>query len=220
MPNEIKERARAFRLALIDNDEPGAAPLQSWLMGKAASAMLHQDTESLLALRAALADLPPVADRFGTGRRGDRWRAVWELVDALCETPRPLEQVRLSKATQVSGQVLQLIGDQPGICPGDIARQLGKRGPHVSNVLRSLMDQGLVHRLAEGRTGRCFLTSTGREMLAAMLPSAAETAPPEVPNDTATDSVVPRAGNNDYPYFDRLSPSHWPEPTRLPNFMH
>lgn len=217
MTDDISKRAEALRLALLDNETEAARSHQNWLMGKAASALLRQDTDSLRAFRAALAGLPAVADRFGEGKKGDRWRTVWELVDAFCETPRPLEQARLAKATQVSGLVLLAIRHEPGISPGELVQKLGKKSSHVSNVLRQLIEQGLVHRLAEGRSGRCFLTATGRQQVEAMQPEI-QTPVQQTPIDHAAPSRI-ALRDEDFRYAGK-TPSHWPNPHACPHFLH
>ncbi|AQR63998.1 hypothetical protein BXU06_02175 [Aquaspirillum sp. LM1] len=216
MTDDITKCAEALRLALLDNETEAARSHQNWLMGKAASALLRQDEDSLRAFRAALAGLPAVADRFGEGKKGDRWRTVWELVDAFCETPRPLEQARLAKVAQVSGKVLLAIRNEPGISPGELVTQLGKTNSHVSNVLRQLIEQGLVHRLAEGRSGRCFLTTMGRQQVEAMRPEATATVPQKPVKASSTQSRPQPAGSC-FLYIDSAK-SHWTKPYERPSF--
>lgn len=173
MPTELEQRAQALRLALIDGDGDAAQTHQNWLMGEVAAGLLHQDSQTLMALGAAVADLPPLADRYGDGRKGDRWRAVGELLDAIGETVRPLEQVRLARAETYTGEVLRLILGEPGIAPKAIAERTGRQPNHVSNTLRALLDQGLVYRLPQGRTARYFAEESARELAGAAAPGPA-----------------------------------------------
>jgi DNA-binding MarR family transcriptional regulator len=163
--DEFRQRATSLRLALIDGDSAAAAQHQAWLMGEAAAGLLHQDTVTLLDLRAAVADLAPVADHYGDGQRGDRWRTVWELLYAVSQATRPQEQQRLAQADTLSGQLLRLIGDNHGITPGDLATRSEKKPNHISNTLRTLLDQGLVFRVPQGREQRYYPSEAGRQLL-------------------------------------------------------
>jgi DNA-binding transcriptional ArsR family regulator len=201
MPTELEQRAQALRLALIDGDAAAAEAHKNWLMGEVATGLLHQDAEALMALRAAVADLPPLADRYGDGRKGDRWRAVWELLDAIGDTVRPLEQVRLARAETYTGEVLRLILREPGITPKAIAEQTDRQPNHVSNTLRTLLDQGLVYRLPQGRTARYFAEESAWELTGAagvQLPAATRFSGPAA-NDARylyLDEDLTRHGHN------------------------
>lgn len=165
MNDNLETRAQALISALIDQDADAVTRHQAWLMGECAAGLLHQDGEALSALRAAVADLGPVADHYGEGKAGERWRAVWELLYAIGETSRPLEQLRLARADTLAGRLLRLIRDEPGISPGEMAKRVHKRSNHVSNALRALIGQGLVHRVPQGRELRYYLSATAREAL-------------------------------------------------------
>ena len=165
MTNDLKHHAQALSDALIDGDSAAAERHQSWLMGEVAAGLLHQDTDTLLDLRAAVADLAPLADHYGNGQRGDRWRAVWELLYAISQTTRPQEQQRLARPDALPGQLLRLIGDKLGITPGELAQRVGKKPNHISNTLRTLIDQGLVFRVPQGRELRYYPSDTGRQLL-------------------------------------------------------
>jgi hypothetical protein len=171
MSADYQAHARALVDALIDADPDAVKTHQDWLMGECAAGLLDQDGATLAELRAAVADLAPVADRYGQGLPGDRWRAVWELLHAIGAASRPLEQRRLARPERVSGRLLRLIRETPGISPGRMATALGKQTNHVSNALRGLLDQGLVQRLPRGREVNYYLTETGREALADEAPA-------------------------------------------------
>jgi len=173
MIQDLDRHVQALRQALLAGEAPAAATERDWLMGEVAAALLSQDAEALKALRARLADLAPLADRYGDGRPGDRWRAVWEILHACSETIRPLEQVRLARPGQLSGLLLRHIGDCEGITQGELSTRVGKRPNHVSNTLRGLAEQGLVHRVPQGRTVRYYLSEMGRELLAEQRPARA-----------------------------------------------
>lgn len=200
MSIELEQRAQALRLALIDGDTARAEEHKNWLMGEAAAGLLYQDAETLMVLRAAVADLAPVADRYGDGQKGDRWRAVWELLYAVSETVRPLEQVRLARPETFTGEVLQLILDEPGVTPREIAERKGRQPNHVSNTLRALLDQGLVYRLPQGRTARYFAEQEARELAGAT--SVAQ--PP-----AASPRGVPATDEHRFPYLDEGLRRHW-----------
>lgn len=201
MPTELEQRAQALRLALIDGDASAAETHEHWLMGEVAAGLLYQDQETLTALGAAVADLPSVADRYGEGRKGDRWRAVRELVHAIGETVRPLEQVRLTRQETYSGQVLQLILDEPGITPGEIADRTGRQPNHVSNTLRVLLDQGLVYRVPQGRTARYFADEAAQELI-----GAKGTTQPRV----AAHHSPPAANDDRFPHLNEGLKRRWP----------
>lgn len=165
MNEALARRVQALSDALIDGDGTAAATHRAWLMGEIAAGLLHQDGATLMELRAAVADLAPLADHYGEGGPGERWRAVWELLYAIGQTSRPLEQARLARAETMPGQLLRLIRDTPGISPGEMAKALGKQANHVSNALRGLIDQGLAFRLPRGREVNYYLSETGREAL-------------------------------------------------------
>jgi hypothetical protein len=169
---ELKAHAQDLRLALMDGDKDAAAKLQTWLMGEVAAGLIEQESDALLDLRAAIADLPQVADRYGDGKPGDRWRAVWELLYTVGQTSRPMEQQRLMRPETVPGQLLRLIADTPGIAPTKMAEDLSKETNHISNTLRALLDQGLVYRVPRGRTASYYVT-----------PEAAEGLPNQVPEN-------------------------------------
>jgi DNA-binding MarR family transcriptional regulator len=217
MNPDLQSRAQALIDALIDGDFDAAKHLQGWLMGECAAGLLNQDGETLADLRAAVADLVAVADRYGPGKPGDRWRAVWELLHAIGATTRPLEQLRLAHPQRVSGQLLQLIRDRPGISPSEMVQCLGKKANHVSNALRGLIDQGLVDRVTRGREVDYYLTGTGREALADEAPApgavTATAQPQRIPS-------LPRTAANagSYPYLDERSLQRWPTPGQRPTF--
>lgn len=172
MDNVLQQYAQALSDALIDGDAAAAEIHQSWLMGEVAAGLLHQDTDTLLDLRAAIADLAPIADHYGNGQRGDRWRAVWELLYAISQTTRPAEQQRLARPETLPGQLLRLIGENIGATPSELAQKLNKKLNHISNTLRTLIDQGLVFRVPQGRELRYYLNDTGRQLLGLPQPQA------------------------------------------------
>lgn len=197
IPTELEQRAQALRLALIDNDPAAAVELERWLMGEAAAGLLYQDADTLMALRAAVADLAPVADLYGHGRKGDRWRAVWELLHAISETFRPLEQVRLARPKTFPGQLLRLIIEDPGVTPGDLAERTDRKLNQVSNALRKLLDQGLVYRVPQGNTARYFADAAAREL-------TGETSAPPRPRAPSPEEAAGR-----YPYLSGDLTQRW-----------
>lgn len=179
-----------LRSALAGGDQAAASREERWLMGTISTALLHQDQETMMALRGHLADLAPLADRYGSARPGERWRAAWEILNDFTETIRPLEQHRLAEPGKVSGQLLQLIRSQPGITPGELAKRVGKGLNHVSNTLRTLVDQGLAQRVPAGRTGFYHLSAMGIEALDRLQPASE---PPSEENTATTVREFPHA---------------------------
>jgi DNA-binding MarR family transcriptional regulator len=198
MNEALARRARALSDALIDGDGAAAATHRDWLMGEVAAGLLQQDGATLMELRAAVADLAPLADHYGEGGPGERWRAVWELLYAIGQTTRPLEQARLARADTVSGQLLRLIRDDPGIAPGKMAKALGKQANHVSNALRGLIDQGLVFRLPRGREVNYYLSETGRAAVDEQAPARAV----DQDRDAGPSAPAPRQAKVNLLYLD------------------
>lgn len=200
MNEALARRVQALTDALIDGDHTAAATHRDWLMGEVAAGLLQQEAATLMDLRAAVADLAPLADHYGEGGPGERWRAVWEILYVIGQTSRPLEQARLARSETVPGQLLRLMRDEPGISPGLMAARLGKRANHISNALRALIDQGLAFRLPHGRTLRYYLSETGHE-------SAEDRAATPPPVHDADAERFPRAAGKAHGNLLYLDPS-------------
>ncbi len=182
MSQDLEHHILTLRQALLDGNSTEAETAKNWLMGEAAAALLHQDATGMNALRAHLADLAPLADKYGDGRPGDRWRAVWELLHACGETVRPLEQARLARPSQLSGLILRHIRDDEGITPSELGARVNKKPNHVSNTLRILAEQGLLYRVPQGKKNRYYLSEMGREILQRQQPVQPAPAPAPVPD--------------------------------------
>ena len=168
--SHYSEQVDQLRQALLGGDAERAEAPQAWLMGEIASALQAQDRDKMMELRGHLANLIPLADHHGSGKPGDRWRAVWELLQACSATHRPLEQYRLAEPGRLSGLILAQIKRQPGITPSELAGDLKKQANQISNELRRLRDEGLVHRVPEGAQRQYFLTSAARTLLVGQSP--------------------------------------------------
>jgi len=211
MTQDLDRHILALRQALLAHEKPAAKSEKDWLMGEVAAALLQQDAEALKALRARVCDLAPLADRYAEAQPGDRWRAVWEILHACSETIRPLEQVRLAKPGQLSGLLLRHIGDSEGITPTELGERVGKKPSHVSNTLRALAEQGLVHRVPQGREIRYFLSEMGRELLAERQPVRAV---PAIAAVGGTAIKFPYVEENRLQGRDiRRLPARWGEPS-------
>jgi DNA-binding transcriptional ArsR family regulator len=166
-----------LRQALLDaNPEQIEAP-QAWLMGEIATVLQSQDREKMMELRGYLADLIPLADHYGTSKPGDRWRTAWELLQASSASHQPLEQYRLAEPGRLSGLILKHIKQIPGITPGELTKILHKMPNQISNELKRLRDDGLVHQIPNGNKRQYFLSSTARGLLEQQSPARSVPAP-------------------------------------------
>ena len=154
-----------LRQALLSGDSESVEAPQAWLMGEIAGALQAQDRAAMMELRGYLANLIPLADHHGSGKPGDRWRAVWELLQACSASHQPLEQYRLAEASRLSGLILVRIKRQPGITPSELGKNLEKKANQISNELKRLREEGLVHQVPEGAQRRYFLTTAARTLL-------------------------------------------------------
>lgn len=161
----IESHVQALRQALMEGEREAVREHQDWLMGTTAVALLDQDLDGMMVLRRHFPYLASLANKHGTGGPGERWNALWEVLEMCTETHRPLEQVRLAEPARLSGRILHQIRNTPGIMPSELARLLKKTRNHISNEIKLLARQGLVHRVTEGRNQRLYLSSTARELL-------------------------------------------------------
>jgi len=172
-----------LRQALLSGDSESVEARQAWLMGEIAAALQAQDRVKMLELRGYLANLIPLADHHGSGKPGDRWRAVWELLQALSTSHQPLEQYRLAEPGRLSGLILTHIKWRPGITPRTLGSVLNKRPNQISNELKRLREEGLVHQIPEGAQRRYFLTTAARTLLEGQSPvRTAPQTPKEYPH--------------------------------------
>ena len=167
---QLNEQIEQLRQALLGGDSEVVEKPQAWLMGEVASALQAQDRATMMELRGHLANLIPLADHHGSGKPGDRWRAVWELLQACSASHQPLEQYRLAEPARLSGLLLKHIKQQPGITPSELGDALGKKLNQISNELKRLREEGLVHQVPQGAKRQYFLTTAARTLLEGQSP--------------------------------------------------
>ncbi len=156
----------AYITALKSHDEASLLLEKAWLTTAATAVLLEQETDKIREMRAFIADLAPLADRLDmTGKPGDRWRALGDVLTLALESGKPLEQLNLVLPSQVSGLLVKHIDKQPGITQNELGARCGKNPSHVSNELKKLEHAGLIYRKKQGRENALFLTRLGNETL-------------------------------------------------------
>jgi DNA-binding transcriptional ArsR family regulator len=174
--NDLTKHLEAYKKALKDQDTKTVLSEKAALTEAVAWALLDQDENQMKSVRACLANLAPLADHFDdTGKRGDRWRALGEVLRLVSENNKPLEQLRLALPNTVSGKILREIQAQAGITPSELSKRLSKGTTHISNELKKLetvsLDTdgletaGLIVRLKRGKRHELFLSVLGKEAL-------------------------------------------------------
>jgi DNA-binding MarR family transcriptional regulator len=169
--NNLTQHLEAYKQALKDQDQDTLIREKATLTETVAWALLEQDEEQIQAVRACLANLAPLADHFDeTGKRGDRWRALGEVLRLIAENNKPLEQLRLTLPNTVSGKILKEIQAQAGITPSELSKRLGKKDSHISNEIKKLDTARLIVRLKRGKNYELFLSVLGKEALDSVTP--------------------------------------------------
>lgn len=164
--NDLTHHQDIYKQALKTQDETVLLHEKAWLTAAAASALLEQDTEAMRRVRACCADLASLADRFdGTGKPGDRWRALGDVLTLALESGKPLEQLRLVLPSTVGGLIMKHIKDQPGITPTDLCQRCSKNKNHISNEIKKLENAGLIHRFKRGKNYELFLSVLGKDAM-------------------------------------------------------
>ncbi|KJV06679.1 MarR family transcriptional regulator [Methylocucumis oryzae] len=167
----LNEHRDAYRNALKDQNTPQVYAEKAWLTAFAAQALLNQDNAEMRAMLASYADLAGLADHFDTtGKPGDRWRTINELLTLALESGKPLQQLRLVMPSTVSGSIMSHIDNTPGITPSEIARRCSKEKSHIANELKKLEQNGLCYRLKQGRKHQLFLSKLGKDTLDSIKP--------------------------------------------------
>ncbi len=170
MGNLIQHRD-IYKQALQSKDDNVLLREKAWLTTAAASALLEQDTEAMRRVRACCADLSALADRFDTtGKPGDRWRALGDVLTLALESGKPLEQLRLVLPNTVGGLMMKHIKDQPGITPTELSQRCDKQLNHISNEIKKLENAGLIHCFKRGKNKEIFLSILGKEALDSVAP--------------------------------------------------
>lgn len=170
MANPISHRD-TYKQALQSKDEQIALTEKAWFAAAAASALLDQDPEAMRGILACCSDLSALADRFDTtGKPGDRWRALGDVLALALESGKPLQQLRLVLPSTVGGLLMKHIKDRPGITPTELADRCVKNKSHIANEIKKLENAGLIYRFKRGRTHELFLSALGKETLDSVAP--------------------------------------------------
>jgi DNA-binding MarR family transcriptional regulator len=195
-----------YRQALKNKDFATVHREKARLTTAAATALLTQDAEAMQAIRACCADLSGLADYYDeSGKPGDRWRTLGELMTLALASGKPLEQLRLVLPSTVSGLAMKHIKQQPGITPTELARRCEKEPSHIANELKKLEDAGLIYRLKRGKTREVYLSILGKETLDNI-------APVKVAESAKTETKK----NWHFPYADKSREEILGKPTAVP----
>ena len=163
MSSTIQHRD-AYKQALRSKDEASLLSAKAWLTTTAASAMLNQETAEMSQILACCADLAPLADHFDfTGKPGDHWRALSDVLSLAMRSGKPLQQLRLALPSTVSGLLIKHIDNKPGITSKELADRCQKTAPHISNEIKKLESAGLIYRKKHGREHTLFLSKLGKD---------------------------------------------------------
>lgn len=205
--NKIKQHLEAYKQALKDKDTETVLREKAALTEAVAWALLDQDENQIKSVRACLANLAPLADHFDeTGKHGDRWRALGEVLRLVSENNKPLEQLRLALPNTVSGKILREIQAQAGITPSELSKRLSKGTTHISNELKKLETNtdgletaGLIVRLKRGKRHELFLSVLGKEALESITPTQPQI---QMNEPTVTRKILETDASNDFPYLN------------------
>lgn len=167
----LTKHQQAYKQALKSQQESTILQEKAWLTTAVATSLLAQDTKDMQQMRASLADLSILADRFDlTGKPGDRWRGLSDMLTQALESGKPLQQLRMVLPSTITGLCIQHIRQQPGITPTELANNLNKTNSHISNELKKLESGGLIYRLKRGKGRELFLSVLGKEALESIAP--------------------------------------------------
>jgi DNA-binding MarR family transcriptional regulator len=184
-----------YKQALRNKDETVLFAEKAWLTTMVAYAMLNQETTDMNQILACCADLAPLADHFDfTGKPGDHWRALSDVLSLAIQSGKPLQQLRLVLPSTVSGLLIKHIHNHPGVTAKELADRLNKKPPHIANEIKKLENAGLIYRRKQGRELEIFLSKLGKDAFDATKP---------------VKLVVVQKSERTYPHAD---------PNRLDNF--
>ncbi len=169
--NNLIQHRDTYKQALQTKDANALLREKAWLTAAAASALLEQDTEAMRRVRACCADLSSLADRFdSTGKPGDRWRTLGDMLTLALDSGKPLEQLRLVLPSTVGGMMMKHIEKEPGITPTELSRRCQKQPSHTANEIKKLENAGLIYRFKRGKSHELFLSILGKEALDSVAP--------------------------------------------------
>ncbi|GAB6140480.1 hypothetical protein JCM14076_12090 [Methylosoma difficile] len=190
--DKITEHCDSYKKALQNQDEATLHREKAWLTAAATSALLQQDAQAMQRIKACCGELSALADHFdNTGKPGDRWRALGDVMTLALDSGKPLEQLRLVLPSTVSGLLMTHIQKEAGITPTKLSERCGKEKNHVSNEIKKLESAGLIYRFKRGRNHELFLSALGAEALADVAPMK-----------TIIDNPNLQKQKREYPYID------------------
>ncbi|MFA5994067.1 MAG: hypothetical protein WC823_03855 [Parcubacteria group bacterium] len=156
----IKQDVLELRNALIAGNLNLYISKRGCLMGDVATALMEQSEDAMIFLRGHLADFIPLTKDAGDERY---WYAAWELLNAFCNTCRPLEQLRLASPNTISGKVLRLIDATPGVSNRRLASLLKSNVQQIRKIVSDLKKQCLITYIPINRGS--FMLEAGHEIL-------------------------------------------------------
>ncbi len=169
--DKLAEHCNSYKQALQREDGVAIRREKAWLTTVATTALLEQDAAAMQAIRACCADLSALADHFDdTGKPGDRWRTLGDVLTLALASGNPLAQLRLALPSTVTGLLMKHIQSQAGITPGELAEKCSKKPNHIANELKKLETAGLIYRLKRGKHHELYLSVLGQEALASIAP--------------------------------------------------
>lgn len=175
---DIFQHRDAYKKALKTQDSSAMLKEKVWLTAAAAAALLEQDAEAMRGVKACCADLSALADRFDeTGKPGDRWRTLGDMLSLALESGKPLQQLRLVLPSTVSGLIMTHINKKPGITPTELTERCLKSKTHIANEIKKLESAGLIHSFKRGTNKELFLSILGKAALDSLSPSNLVTRP-------------------------------------------
>lgn len=185
----LSQHCNAYKQALQAKDDNALLREKAWLTTATTSALLEQDDKLMHNIRACCADLSALADRFDTtGKPGDRWRALGDVLTLALESGKPLEQLRLVLPSTVGSLIMKHIKEHPGITPTELSRRCQKEPNHIANEIKKLENAGLIHCLKRGRNREIFLSMLGKETLDSIAPLTVISQPKEKKIDKYVDN--------------------------------
>lgn len=164
--DKLQKHRLAYKQALKDNKVATIIYEKACITSIVSAALLNQEPKQMQQARAVIAELSALADHFdSTGKPGDRWRALTEVLTQALESGKPLQQLRLVLPTSVSGKIIEHIQENPGIRQDNLAKNLKKSPSHISNEIKKLENAGLIYRLKRGGHNELFLSVLGKETM-------------------------------------------------------
>lgn len=168
---ELHDHRNVYKQAVRDNDEVTLNKEAACLTAAATKTLLEQNVSTMREVRAVMADLSSLADRHTTkAKKGDMFRALGDVLTLAIESGRPLEQLNLALPSTVSGRMLLVIHNTPGISPKGLTDQFGQHTAETPSPITALKNADLIdilNRSTDDKTqpDECFLTCIGLDVL-------------------------------------------------------